>query len=397
MNKNTYLIPFILITSLFFLWGFAISMLDILNKHFQEALHISKGESGLIQFVVYGAYFLVALPAGYFINKYGYKKGIILGLLAYAFGGFLFYPAVISQDFHFFLLALFVIGCGLAILETVANPYVSVLGPPEEAIKRLNLSQSFNGLGVILGPLVGALILFKENGDKDVDLNAIQTPYIVIGIIVLLIAIVFSRIKLPEITPTTADQTQGNFPLYQQKHFTYGVIAQFFYVGAQAGVWGFFINFSTESNLGMSNRDAAFYLSGAMILFTAGRFISTFILKYIKSHQLLAVYAFIAMMLILVVILNLGMASIYALMLICFCMSIMFPTIFGLGIKELGNSTKKAGSFMIMSIVGGAIIPPLMGFIADKTSTIVAFYVPGFCFLIILLYALKGYRIRTIN
>ena len=397
MNKNTYLIPFILITSLFFLWGFAISMLDILNKHFQEALHISKGESGLIQFVVYGAYFLVALPAGYFINKYGYKKGIILGLLAYAIGGFLFYPAVLSRDFHFFLFALFVIGCGLAILETVANPYVTVLGPPEEAIKRLNLSQSFNGLGVILGPLVGALILFKKNGNEDVDLTAIQTPYLIIGIIVLLIAVVFSRIKLPEITPSNADSTNGDVTLYQQKHFTYGVIAQFFYVGAQAGVWGFFINFSTENSAGMSNRDAAFYLSGAMILFTAGRFISTFILKYIKSHQLLALYAFIAMVLIILVILNLGMVSIYALMLICFCMSIMFPTIFGLGIKDLGNSTKKAGSFMIMSIVGGAIIPPLMGFIADKTSTIVAFYVPGFCFLIIFLYALKGYRIRTIN
>ncbi len=198
-KQRSYLIPFILITSLFFLWGFAISMLDVLNKHFQEALNVSRAQSGFIQLVVYGAYFLMALPAGYCMRKFGYKRGIISGLLLYAVGAFLFYPATIVQSYHFFLLSLFILGCGLAMLETAANPYITILGNPDGAAQRLNMAQSFNGLGVILGPLVGGLLIFAKNNSSENNLSSIQLPYVVIGFVVLLIALLFFRVNLPEL------------------------------------------------------------------------------------------------------------------------------------------------------------------------------------------------------
>jgi FHS family L-fucose permease-like MFS transporter len=394
-NHPSYLIPFILIISLFFLWGFAISMLDVLNKHFQEALNISKAKSGLIQLVVYGAYFLIALPAGSFIKKYGYKKGVILGLMLYSFGSFLFYPAVTIKSYYFFLFCLFMIGCGLATLETAANPYVTILGDPKRAAQRLNLAQSFNGIGVILGPLVGGLLVFAKNNDNGNSLSSIQLPYVVVGFVVLLIALLFIKAPLPELH-VEIDKNEfkqiDSGSLLMKNHFVYAVIAQFFYVGAQAGIWGFFINYTTEMIKGMTNQNASFYLSGAMILFTIGRFSSTFIMRVIKPNKLLFLYSIISLILILVVINNLGMLSVYALMVICFCMGIMFPTIFVLGINNLGNQTKRGASIMIMSIVGGAVIPPSMGLIADHFNTSIAFCLPGFCFLIVSAFALKGYK-----
>jgi FHS family L-fucose permease-like MFS transporter len=394
-KPRTYLVPFILIVSLFFLWGFAISMLDVLNKHFQEVLNISRAKSGLIQLVVYGAYFIIALPAGSFIKKYGYKNGVILGLFLYSLGAFLFYPAATVKSFSFFLLCLFTIGCGLATLETAANPYVTILGDPKKAAQRLNLAQSFNGIGVILGPIVGGLLVFSNKNGSTPNLSSIQLPYVVAGFVVLAIAALFFKAPLPEIEPDISQNEMGhldNGSLLKKKYFIYAVIAQFLYVGAQAGIWGFFINYATELVKGMTNQKASFYLSAGMILFTAGRFSSTFIMRVIKPDRLLFLYAFISFILILVVVCNPGIWSVYALIFICFCMGIMFPTIFVLGVRNLGKHTKRGASIMIMSIVGGAIVPPLMGLIADRFSTPVAFCIPGFCFVVIAVFALKGYK-----
>lgn len=396
--EQRYALPLVMVTTLFFMWGLAISMLDVLNKHFQDVLQVTKGQSGLVQFAVYGAYFLMALPAGRFMNRYGYKRGILLGLSLYAIGAFLFYPAAQVATFGFFLASLFVIGCGLAIIETAANPYVTVLGKPEGAAFRLNLAQSFNGLGVILGPLIGGLVLFAgETGNS--DLHSVQQPYLVIGCVVMALFIVFSFVKLPEINPdedhpATTQPGLEDQPkkLFQQPHFVNGLIAQFFYIGAQAGVWGFFINYVVDEVPGMSNQNAAFYLSAAMILYTIGRFLGTALLRRVAPAKLLAIYAMVAILSLVVVLLNLGVISIYALMINCFSMSIMFPTIFALGIKGLGRETKKAGSFMIMSIVGGALIPPLMGLLADATDTSKAFYLPTLSFIIVFWYARRGHQ-----
>lgn len=399
-QKETYVFPLAMVTLLFFMWGLAISMLDVLNKHFQDVLQVSKGQSGLVQFAVYGAYFLMALPAGYFMRRFGYKPGILLGLALYAFGSFLFYPAAQVATFGFFLTALFVIGCGLAIIETAANPYVTVLGNPEGSVFRLNLAQSFNGLGVVLGPLIGGLVLFAdEEGGTLID---VQQPYLIIGCVVLVIFVVFSFIKLPEISvedDTPAPQSAGTVvaskKLFQHRHFVNGVIAQFVYIGAQAGVWGFFINYVVDEVPGMTNKTAAFYLTAAMVLYTAGRFLGTALLRYVSATRLLAVYALVATLCLIVVMLNWGVISIYALMISCFCMSIMFPTIFALGIKGLGKETKRAGSYMIMSIAGGALLPPLMGLIADVSMTSMAFVLPCISFIVVFWYARWGHRIST--
>lgn len=381
-----------MVTTLFFMWGLAISMLDVLNKHFQDVLEVSKGQSGLVQFAVYGAYFLMALPAGYFMRRFGYKRGILLGLSLYALGAFLFYPAAQVATFGFFLTALFVIGCGLAIIETAANPYVTVLGKPEGAAFRLNLAQSFNGLGVVLGPLIGGLVLFAGNAD-DTGLTSVQQPYLVIGCTVLVLLGIFSFVKLPEITPEEEDQPAQSQTktLFQHRHFVYGLVAQFFYIGAQAGVWGFFINYAVDK-VGMNNQTASFYLSAAMVLYTMGRFLGTALLRYVNPARLLAIYAMIAILSLVAVLLNLGLTAIYALMINCFCMSIMFPTIFALGLKGLGSETKRAGSYMIMSIVGGALIPPLMGLLADVADTSKAFILPCICFIVVYWYAKRGHQ-----
>ncbi len=395
-GKATYIFPLVMVTTLFFMWGLAISMLDVLNKHFQDVLAVSKRQSGLVQFAVYGAYFLMALPAGYFMRRFGYQRGILLGLSLYALGAFLFYPAAEVATFGIFLTALFVIGCGLAIIETAANPYVTVLGSPEGAVFRLNLAQSFNGLGVVLGPLIGGLVLFTD-GNGSEELTSVQQPYLIIGCVVLALFVVFSLVKLPEITTTeesTAEQSvDTSKKLFQHRHFVYGLIAQFFYIGAQAGVWGFFINYVVDEVPGMTNKTGAFYLTAAMVLYTAGRFLGTALLRYVSPTKLLAVYAMVAALSLVIVMLNLGLISIYALMLSCFCMSIMFPTIFALGLKGLGKETKQAGSYMIMSIVGGALIPPIMGLVADATMTSMAFVLPCISFIIVFWYARWGNKI----
>ncbi|MES2429089.1 MAG: sugar MFS transporter [Bacteroidota bacterium] len=395
MSKNKYLIPLVLVTSLFFLWGFAYGLLDVLNKHFQETLNITKSRSTLLQAAYFGAYFLVALPAGLFMNKYGYKKGIIMGLLLYAVGAFLFYPAAELASFNFFLLALFILASGLACLETAANPYVTVLGSPETSETRLNLSQCFNGVGAFLGPIIAAYLFF--GGDKsNTNLDSVKMIYIVIGVVVLIIAGLFVRTSLPEIQEDKIVSSAALIkkPLFDHGNFTNGVIAQFFYVAAQVGIAALFINYCTESGIGITNAKAAGLLSAGLIMFTIGRFIGTALMRAIAPNKLLAIYALINVLLCAVVVANSQWISVYALLAVFFFESIMFPTIFALGVKDLGHHTKKGSSFMIMSIVGGALMPFVMGLLAEKYSTAISYSVPLFCFVVVAWYGWKGYLIE---
>jgi FHS family L-fucose permease-like MFS transporter len=395
-QKNAYTLPLVLVTSLFFLWGLAYGLLDVLNKHFQEALDITKQRSTLLQAAYFGAYFLAALPAGLFMQKFGYRKGIIAGLLLYAAGALLFYPSAGMQSFSFFLFALFVLACGLTFLETAANPYITVLGDPKSAEFRLNLSQSFNGVGSFIGPIIGGALFFGNAAETD-QLGSVKTVYIGIAVVVLLVAALFMRTPLPEIKEEEQlDQQHAGkeIQLWQQGHFRGAVITQFFYVAAQVGIAALFINYCTEQGVGISNEKAAYLLSASLFIFTVGRFAGTALMKKIPPHKLLAIYAAVNILLCAIVVFMKGMLPVYALMAIFFFESIMFPSIFALGVKQLGNQTKKASSFIIMSIAGGAIMPFLMGWVADHYSTAMAYLVPLACFLVVVWYGWKGSRVR---
>lgn len=384
-DGRNLLVPFILITTLFFLWGFAHSILDVLNKHFQDILEINRTKSALVQAVVYSGYFLMALPAGEIIRRFGYRAGVLTGLLLYGCGALLFIPGGQIKSFEFFLFSLFIIGCGLTCLETAANPYVTVLGEKNSAERRINLAQSFNGLGWICGPLVGGYFLFAG---EDSDGN-ISMPYAIIGVLALLVALVFSRVKLPEITsePDSKEQTQSNtsgISLWKHKNFTFGVIALFLYVAAQTGINSFFINYATE-NAGISAHEASIWLSFVgMGLFTVGRMGGSWIMSRILAEKVLIVCGLGASIAMISAIFTSGMLGVSSFFLCFLCESIMFPTIFALAIKGLGEQTKRASSFLIMSIVGGAIAPVLMGYIADTVSMSMAFFIPLGCFLFIL-------------
>jgi MFS transporter, FHS family, L-fucose permease len=396
-----FLIPFILISSLFFLWGVAHGMLDTLNKHFQEMLNMSKAQSGMIQFSVYTAYFGMALPAGYFMKRYGYKRGIIFGLSLFAGGAFLIAATTSFESFWIFLICLFIMGCGLATLETAANPYTTKLGPKESAERRINFSQSFNGLAWVVGPLVGLFIYGNNSNVEGEKLSSMILPYCVIGGVVLLVAVLFLLTKLPEIKEEelTAENAHDKFinrPLTKQRHFVLGVIAQFCYVAAQTGVFSYLINFVTDVNQNphFDVSKGPYFLSIGFALFMIGRMSGSILMRYTKPTKMLSLYALICALLLPVVSLNLGWVSLIALYGVFFFMSIMFPTIFALGIKDLGPKTKKASSFLVMSIVGGALFPPFMGLIADKFNMSVGFFAPIPFFVFILWYALKGSAVK---
>lgn len=382
-GKN-FLVPFILITSLFFLWGVAHSILDVLNKHFQDTMEITRTRSALIQAVVYGGYFVMALPAGRLIRRFGYRTGVLTGLVLYGLGALLFIPGGRIGSFEFFLLALFVIGCGLTCLETASNPYVTVLGEPEGSERRINLAQAFNGLGWICGPLVGGFFLFAGGGD-------VTTPYAVLGTLVLLIAVVFSRVRLPEIGQE-ADDTPADgkgTKLWKTATFTLGLLSLFLYVAAQTGINSFFINYATE-HVGLTEREASVWLSfGGMGLFMGGRMAGSWLMRFVRAEKVLTACAAGALVCMAVVILMPGSMGWYFLLLCFLCESIMFPTIFSLSLRHVGVHTKQASSYLVMSIVGGAIAPVLMGFIADEDSMAAGFVVPLACFAEILWFATR--------
>lgn len=419
-DGRRYLGPFLLICSLFLLWGFAHGLLDVLDKHFQDTLHVSKAQSGFVQFSLYIGYLAMAVPAGNFMKRYGYQKGIILGLVLFSFGAFLFYPVAKLEAFVPFLIALFVIACGLACLETAANPYSTVLGSQKEeyAARRINISQSFNGLGWILGPLMGGLLIFgadqKEGPEK---FDSLVQPYLGVGVVVVLVALIFLWIRLPEIKETSDEEELKNPVssklLWRHPAFVLAVIAQFFYVAAQTGVNSFFINYVTEelpnvtapirsilANMGYfgevfmprnPEQAASLILAiGGMGLFWIGRLSGSFLMRFFRPHRLLACYALVNTVLMLLVQFGLGWPSVIALFSCYFFMSIMFPTIFALGIHCLGTLTKKASSFLVMAVAGGAFCPPLMGVIGDHKGMSVAFIIPMLCFAFIAWYAIWG-------
>lgn len=387
-----YLFSFALVASLFFFWGFAHSILDILNKHFQDALVISKWRSALVQAMVYGGYFIMALPAGAIIRKWGYKVGVITGLMLYGIGALLFIPGESLMSFEFFLACLFVIGCGLTCLETAANPYVAVLGDEATAPSRLNLAQSLNGLGWIVGPLVGGLVVFSgEDGNS----GSVSLPYAVIGVIVLIVAFVFSRIQLPEIVEQqqTPIYNKAEPSLWHSSVFVFGLVALFFYVAAQTGINSFFINYVTEKVPTVSSRTAALLLSfGGMGLFFVGRLLGSWLMNRIQASKVLLACAIGGILCMAYVILGSGISALVALVLTYLCEATMFPTIFALSLNGLGiNETKRGSSFLIMSIVGGAIAPVLMGVIGE-TNMAIGFIIPLACFIVIALFACKLLR-----
>ncbi len=386
-----YRLAFMLVTTLFFMWGLSYGLLDVLNKHFQEVLHVNKAQSGLLQAAYFGAYFIIALPAGFFMDKYGYKAGILVGLCLYALGALLFVPAAAASSFAMFLLALFVIALGLGCLETAANPYATVLGEPSGAERRLNLAQSFNGLGQFIGPLIGGSLFFTSTqGAADEDLASVKMTYVVIAVLVLLIAFLFGRTRLPDIREQETQQNSGvEKGLWQHGHFTGGVITQFFYVAAQVGVGAFFINYTTEHWHTLSNQNASYLLSIGMVSFMVGRFFSTWLMGKVSPATLLVAYAIINIVLCTIVVAGIDNISVVALIAVFFFMSIMFPTIFAMGVKNMGKQTKRASSVMIMAIVGGAIMPYLMGAVADSYNTAISYTLPLVCFAVVLIYGLR--------
>ena len=345
--------------------------------------------------MVYGGYFIMAIPAGRIIRKWGYKMGVITGLLLYGIGALLFVPGERLMSFNFFLFCLFIIGCGLTCLETASNPYITVLGDSDTAASRLNLAQSLNGLGWIVGPLVGGLFVFTG---ADGNSGSVATPYAIIGVIVLLIAIVISKIKLPEIKDETAGeqvaQSDGaGKSLWHSVIFVFGLLAIFFYVAAQTGVNSFFINYVTECIPSISSRTAALMLSfGGMGMFFVGRLLGSWLMNYVRAERLLLLCALVASLCMIVVILGTGVVALSTLILTYLCESIMFPTIFALALQGLDvNSTKQGSSYLIMGIVGGAVAPVLMGVIGEENMAI-GFIIPLVCYVVIAAFAMTVAR-----
>ncbi|MEA5257754.1 L-fucose:H+ symporter permease [Arcicella aquatica] len=410
--KNRYLVPFILLTTLFFLWGFAHNLNPILIPHLKKACQLTDFQSSLIDGSFFIAYFIMAIPAGMVMKKFGYKTGIIAGLLLFAIGAFLFIPAANTRVFAFFLTALFVIASGLTFLETAANPYMTVLGEPEGASQRLNLAQSFNGLAATIAPLLGGLFILSGNTLTsaetasmsaaqmstflDGEAATVKMPYLIIGIVVLVVAILLYKSELPEITEAGHDieLPTGSQSIMRHKHLVWGIIAQFFYVGAQVCVSSFFIRYLGKT-ANIDEKTAANFLSAALFCFMIGRFIGTFLMRYISPNVLLAVYALINVVLLIIVVIYGGMLSVYALIGVEFFMSIMFPTIFSLSIKSLGKETKIGSSLVIMSIVGGAIFPLIMGRLSDMMSIQVAYSVPLVCFFVVFYFGWKGSEVKS--
>lgn len=406
MTKKNNIFAIGLVTTLFFLWGFAHNLDPILIPHLKRSFTLSTLQATLVDSAVFIAYFIMAIPAGIIMKKFGYKSGIIIGLLVFATGAFLFVPAANQQSYIFFLVALFIIACGLTTLETAANPYITVLGPSESAPFRINFAQSFNGLAATMAPIIGAKLILVQ-GATDEQLNkmtesvkqatlaaeasSVKTPYIILGSILVLIAILFSFTKLPAIAHDDEKPASASiFHALRHKHLAWGVMAQFFYVGAQVCVFSLFILYA-QASAGITDKQASVYLGICGFAFLAGRFLGTILMKFFKAESLLAISAIINIGLCVLAVFLTGTITVYIVIGICFFMSIMFPTIFALGIKGLGNDTEFGSSLIIMSIVGGAIIPPIFGYISDKTGNIqLGYFVPMICFAVIALFGFSG-------
>ncbi|MCR8556343.1 L-fucose:H+ symporter permease [Mucilaginibacter sp. BJC16-A38] len=420
MSKDQKFVALALVTSLFFIWGFALNLNPILIAHLKKACQLTDFQSSLVDSASYIAYFLLPIPAARFMHRYGYKGGILLGLVLFAIGAFLFFPAAAVRSYAFFLSSLFVIFSGAAFLETAANPYITILGDPATATQRINFSQSFNGLAATLGPLAGGIFILSGknltaaqeaamtpgqlNDYLNKEASAVQIPYLIIGLVVLVVAILIFRTPLPEIVEEGSEEVDVEtgtllskiWALLKVNQLRKGIISQFFYVGAQAGILGFFIRYS-ERVAGLTETSAKFYLAAATFCFMLGRFSGTYLMKFINPVKLLAFYCSMNVLLLVGIFFLHGMFTIYALMGVTFFMSIMFPTVFSLSTVGLGSRTKLGSSLVIMGIVGGAIIPPIMGKVSDLSSIKFAYLIPIICFSYILYFAYRNLNIKKLE
>lgn len=401
--EKKYLVNFVFVTSLFLMWGLLHAMSDVLNKYFQGALNVSKSQSGLIQLSVFGAYFVMSIPAGYFLKKFGYKRGVLLGLSLFAAGVFLFVPAANAVSFGFFRIALFIMGCGMATLETAAHPFAAALGDQRTSDRRINFSQSFNAVGATFGPFIASWFLFGGGAQQSAGLGPVKSLYVGIGCVLLLLIGAFLFLKVPVLNDphTVADHadpeavnidTAPRKKLIQHRHFVWAAIAQFFNVAAQAGTWAYFINYGHEV-MGFTNLSAGRFMSLFMAMMMAGRLVGTYLMKYIAPNRLLAVFAAGSILMCIIVAQKLGWPSYIALMMINFFFSIMFPTIFSLGLKNLGAHTQQASSFIAMGVVGGAFFPLVMGQVANH-DVAKAYYLPIICYAVIFMFGYKLYKVK---
>ncbi len=409
-------VPFVLVTALFFLWAIPNNLNDILIKQFMTSFQITRFEAGLVQSAFYLGYFCLAMPAAILMRRFGYKAGLVTGLLLFGTGSFLFWPAAMVGSYGFFLFALFVIASGLSFLETGSNTFIAVLGDPRTSEQRLNLSQSFNPLGSITGALVGTVFIFSGIELSSQQVNALKAqgtlgtylqsetlrvvrPYVVLGVVVWVMAILIMRTKFPTIkeeAQTTDARDKGKLSdLLHYPHFLQGVSAQFFYVGAQVGTWSFLIQY-IQDYTHQTEKVAGYLLTGSLVAFAIGRFVATYLMKFFRPNKLMGVFGIINVLLVAVGVLFPGWVGVGAVFLTSFFMSLMFPTIYALGIKGLGANTKLGGSFIIMAIIGGAAAPPAMGLLYGVWhSMAVAMLVPLVCYAVVTHYAYYGCRMRV--
>jgi MFS transporter, FHS family, L-fucose permease len=415
ITERRYIIPLILITSLFFLWALGVNLNDILIPHLKKTFQLTDFQSSLIQFAFFGGYFLAALPAGRLMERIGYKRGMLTGLVMCAGGAFLFIPAASVRVYAFFLFALFLMACGQGFLEVGANPYVTILGPAESSERRLNLAQSFNAVGAFVTPYIGKVFILSGveysaaqlAAMSPAQLNAysaseavrVKGTYLVITGVFLFVAALIFFAKLPEVGEEGAEPTAVPEPatnelrgIWSQKHLVKGVLAQFFYVGAQVGVTSFVIRFAEHTLPGTSDRTAANYLWWHLLGFMIGRFAGSAMMKKVAPPRLLGLFAGAAFVCALTAVVTTGAIPIWAVVFIGFFHSIMFPTIFALSLKNLGPYTKLGSSLLVMSIIGGALFPLLMGYISDISNIQRAFIVPLACYAYVLYFAARGYK-----
>jgi FHS family L-fucose permease-like MFS transporter len=409
-RKN--LIPFILITSLFFLWGIANNMTDTLLSAFKRIMSMTDFQTSFVQVAFYGAYFCLALPAAIYIKKYTYKSGVLLGLGLFAFGSFMFYPASLTMSYGHFLISLYVLAGGLSILETTANPYIIAMGPEKTGTLRLNLAQSFNPIGSITGILLSKIFILSQlnpateseralmpaaqlNDIQQGELNAVIGPYIGVAVFLILLWVVIKFVKMPKASDAGSelDLIPTIKRLAKTPHYLWGVVAQFFYLGAQLGTWSFTIRY-VMNELNLNEDDAASYYLYAIFLFTISRFVFTFLMKFISPRVLLLIAALIGTACTMVVIFGSGYIAVYALVGISFNLSLMFPTIFGLAVRGLGNDTKIGGAGVIMAILGGAVFPPIQALVSDAYNIHVSFIVPLVCFIIVAIFGATGAKLE---
>ncbi len=415
LTERRYIVAFVLVTSLFFLWALGVNLNDILIPHLKKTFRLTDLQSSLIQSAFFGGYFLAALPAGWLMERVGYKKGILLGLLTCAVGAFLFIPAASIGFYWFFLFALFVMACGQGILEVAANPYVTILGPPESSERRLNLAQSFNAVGAVVTPIIGGAFILSgiEHSAGQIaamtpkqsiaysalEASRVTGTYLAITALFLVVAVLLYFTHLPEIREGSGDAVQErekpprkHWEVWRYKHLVKGVIAQFFYVGAQVGVTSFVIRFTQHLLPGTPERVAANFLKWHLIGFMIGRFAGSAMMKRIAPPRLLGFFAVCAFLCTWTAIAGSGAVSVWALVLLGFFDSIMFPTIFALSVKNLGVYTKVGSALLVMSIIGGALVPALMGYISDTSSIQKAFVVPLISYAYVIYFALRGYK-----